>query len=579
MSRFSAFLFLPILVACVLASSAFAQPQIGGWDVLRGDDVYLTDDGRHVIQALPPQANLAANGQLRVHFTEPVARSNQHALRLRLKYADDIDVGAVAHLRSGLEELWLSREAVDSANGGQQILWTFDPRLGAPDSVTSLTLAFRSRAGRQKVQLLDIELVPAPQLSAADWLQASVFEPVSLAFHALPRSSTGQQAIISLPGPFVFHFEGGELRLRLNDRDLPPIPLQIVSASDAETFFRRVNIPTYGQPGDVRTLRVTAHGPAGNEFLVSEKSFRILPEERSFGQFEAPFQSIVDYTVHDAGADSVITAILQDPYAAQEPPTALTATHQVDAFTFSFRSGMFEAETIWQVPAYGHWASAGFRSLAHGANGDANGLYASANNLTGRAVMGLASAAGNTRPIPAELINPAFVPVPLAPPPDEHEEREILAHTIAPYGRGHVMLTWMTVNRQPPVLVASVSPTLRFWMDAGQLDIPSLPAGTSHLSLHRRGPQWLLLTDDPTRVWVSSDPLRHWVPIAADFPRDWHAFSLHDIDGKPHLFGLTGEYGRDVLRWLPVDWRPNPDGLALPVLVENSQAAGETIPY
>src|SRR5690606_23295635 len=145
-------------------------------------------------------------------------------------------------------------------------------------------------------------------------------------------------------------------------------------------------------------------------------------------------------------------------------------------------SGLFDIQPAWRVPAFAHWAEAGFRTVRVGSVAGAVAILVTGVDGEGLEQLGLASAAGRRSVLRASS-SPVFSPAPEYTGWVPGQPSALRGNAVINYGRTFALLALARAGEQPSRLIAALSPGLRSFADAGALDmsLPDTVQGLGHL--------------------------------------------------------------------------------------------------
>ena len=513
-------------------------------------------------------------------FDAPDSIKHDPANILEIDIATSASVAFVltGTLRRGKTEVFTARQV---SNDSATLRWMLSQRVGRADDLTSFSLAAQYIPGApfpaEPVLVAEPRIIDASLLSDPELIAASPFRAL-VPNYLMPATPTTtiQEVQIVLPGLVAVRNQGKKVGLLLDGHVAADFQITLDQAADADLYVRTISLPAYGHSGDERQLQLLLQKADQKFYVLEQRQINILPAERDYGQFEQPFRSIRDYEITGADGDMLVVALLDDLYSDPEPLLAATATHEIVGNFLSPYTGKFESNPVWRIQAFDHWAEAGFRSVGMGRHESVVAMFVSGADAAGVESIGLAASSGSgvLRPLPT---NPIIVPTGAFSGREDGLSLALRGNAAVPYGEGFALLTWSQAGNREPRMLAYVCPDLRYWVEAGVVPT-GLPRDTRHVAVEKRGDLYYMTTDESDRLWVSSDPLRHWQPFDVEFPTDWRAFRLKELNGTEYLFGLYDFEGRSVLRWQEVTWNAD-RGIPLPEFATTpspAQGAGPT---
>ncbi|MCB2156102.1 hypothetical protein KQI84_14595 [bacterium] len=519
------------------------------------------------VEASAPGIGLMPSPQIVLDTPGPVLHDEANILEVTVSTSATVALVLTGSMAGDRFEVFPARR-ISNAEG--KVRWMLKQRVGRATDLTSFTLAtqfipdtpFKS----EPVIISNPRIIDARLLSDSEVIQASPFRAL-VPNYTMPAgaNTVTQQVSVVLPGVLAVRGGGRDMKLLLDGRPIADMKLDVEKAEDASLYTRTFTLPNYGEAGDTRDVRLLLHLEGQKYAVLDRRILQILPPGRVHGQFEQPFRSIRDYEIAESGGDMLVVAILDDLYSHEEPQLAATASHDVVANILSPYTGKFESRDVWRVPAYGHSWEGGFQSIGIGRREGLMAVFLSGLSAQGIESISMAGSAGSGvfRPVPA---NPILEPGAALSGKVDGEPFAMRGNSVVDYGDSYALLSWTQVGGKKPRLLSFVSPDIRYWVEAGA--VPNqLPTNTRHIALSHRGELYYMTTDDPHRVWVSADPLRHWQPFDVDFPEDWRAFRLRRIGNTEYIFGLFEYEGRSILRWRECKWSAD-KGIPLPVMTD-----------
>lgn len=558
------------LAVSALSADVFAQGLLPAEGMLTAEaidaaSVDVRGDGTVVVRPSPVGLSGVPLAALRLKAAGPVPHSPDNVLRVRVASKEPVLLSLVAVSPETGSEVFPVRVA-GGGDGPRTVYWSFDSRTGSAGDPTEFLVGVGTAGEAATATLDDMAVDLAKNMADADVIAASAWRMLSVAEHQ-PRDRSKSLAIAaSVPRAIAVRSQGAKLVIRVGDQQVHESTIDKPDSGSRALFQSVANIPLADKIAGPRTVTAALVHPDGRELPLGTQTFEPLATERSFRQWEYPHQSIVDYDAFMDGPDIRIVAVVRDQFACAEPASGGTMSHEIHDTTVTTDLSMSQDRVAWRMPAYDSWAGAGFHAICSGDWKDMIAMYVSAGNAQGIDVFGYMStiADGNMTP---SVKNPSWAPADAFSGWTPGAARTLRGASIAPYGRGFVMLASSQVGTQPARLLASVSTGLSTWADAGVVP-PFLPEGTRHIDIDWREGIHYLYTDDPSRVWISRDPLRAWEEKRVALPSDWSAFRVIVIEGEDHLFGLADAFGKNVVRWRPIEWSDDESGTPLPKVKE-----------
>jgi hypothetical protein len=512
-------------------------------------------------------------------ITQPLPHDATRALGLRISSRKPVVVWFLGVRTDGNLEVFPSR-LVPGDGAVHSLLWSIDARVGRGSEFTGFKLVVGQYEPLRtedyfSVRVHEIGVPGINVLSDDDYLAASSYAPLTIQYAAPQADLTSQELVVSMPSPIAARQRGGSIVVRDGDETVAEIPVDEIETTGRRLFQKTIPLPVRGVAGEQRTVRALLRRLDASVLDLGQVTYRPAAPAELRQVFEVPNQSIVSYALFDAGPDLGVITVVRDLFARDEPEGAPTMTHEVQVHQVSLRTGRAETQPAWRVPAFAVWAEAGFRTISAIEAGDATAIFVTGTDGQGLEHLGLASTSRRS-PVRPAMNNPIFAPAPEFTGWTDGWPSMIRGAAFAPYGRTFFMVALAQAAEEQPRVLAALSPALRDFADAGvlDLDLPWSHKGLGHLDLSWRGDYYYLLTDDPTALWTSRDPLRAWQRHEVALPVEWHAFRLREIDGKPFLFGLFEHEGKTLLRWTPVHFEGEP--LPLPIVTPPAPFALQT---
>lgn len=543
-----------LLTALLFLSAASARAATLTASILDKDRVSANDEGYWAVKPAGIGMSRVPSPVMRVDASEPIPHQQEYAIRIDLETKERVIVYVFGIRANQTVEVLSTRET--TGLGRESLLWALEERIGRASDLVAFEVAF-VRAGEAEnsadAQVFALDVVNAGDLSDAELLAASSFEPVSVRFRQLFTGAEQQRLSIVVPKTLMARYPDAEVHARDSLRDLLKATFGERQETGLEMALFESAIPVSIEPGETERIEAYLVTAEGEEVPLGETTYRLVARERSFRQFEVPFQTIRSFDVIQNGPDLMMLTVVRDRYVRTEPRGAETMTHEMLTHTVSASSGRFETQPTWRVPAFSHWAEAGFRAVGVGKIRDSFAIIVSGGDHEGIETIGLAATAANS-PVRPSVRNPVY-----APPREflDWTQGQSLAtrgSTVLTFGRTFLIPMLAQVGEGDPRLIAAMTTNMRTFTDAGiiPVDVPETLDG--HVDVFQRDGLYYMLTDDPKIIWTAADPLRDWRRHEINLPDTWRAYRLAEHNGKTYLFGLADWNGHSVIRWVPVSF-------------------------
>jgi hypothetical protein len=481
-------------------------------------------------------------------------------------------VWVIGTRKDGNREVFPSRELPGDGEE-HTLLWTVDERIGRGGDFVGFKISIGQRtpvetADYYAVSFGTITVAGVQTLSDEEVLAASSYTPLILELTAPRPGTPSMKGVMAVPSALAARYLGGKLVVRDGDENVIEAVIDQPQTTSRGLFMKEFVLPIRGAAGETRRVELSLAKDDGSLFILGSATYKPVTEEIARRQGEVPFQDILSYAVDPSGPDLGVVTVVRDLYARLEPRGGETMTHELLANTVSLESGLFELQPAWRVPAFAHWAEAGFRTVSVEEINDAVAIFVTGADGRGLEQLGLASAAGRSAVRPA-INNPIFAPAPDYTGWTDGQPSSLRGNAVIPYGRSYALVALVQAAENPVRTITGLSTGLRDFADAGVIDInPTHTAGgLGHLDATQRAGVTYLLADDPGALWTSTDPLRRWERHDAAFPAEWSSFRLRRVGDADYLFGLAEHEGKRVVRWTAVEYRG--DGAALPHVVKD----------
>ncbi len=481
-----------------------------------------------------------------------ISHEPENIFQVRVLAKEPVVLGLIGKSTEDGEEIFPNR-LIEPSDEPQWVRWALDQRIGTAPSIASFVVCAGSfEHAKEEIVLDNFQVLDAKELSDEELIAASAYQPLTLRYSHPNKQLTTQEVFACLPREVARRHVGGKLVITVNGESKKEVLISDASSGERKLFTQKISIPMSEFSGSEQSIGLILEKTDGSKIDLGTQEFRFRSTNDSFQEFEMPLQSVDSFVAFKTGPDLRLVVSTVDLFTRPEPQGARTQVHEMHDVTLSVMSGLFDSEVFWRLPAFGHWASAGFRSLGLGSIRNNHAIWATAAGSDGIEVVANAATVNGT-PIRPFVNNPVYFPAPEFSDWEEGQTRVVRGNGVVPYGRSWMMANISQVNNNPPRMIAALTSDMRQLSDAGPLPI-ELPDGVTHLSFAKHENWSYLLTDDPHTVWVSHDPLRFWEQKSVDFPEDWFQFRIVAIDGIDQLFGLATVNGKNVVRWQELEW-------------------------